>query len=95
MDRKRFIETAPHYYALAIAAHFKDRRGPPSPASQATIEENYFEEIDGDPDGYSYVSQSLLFNRGIAALVELGMIEIIHDDFGPDIYVPTNNFSQI
>jgi hypothetical protein len=89
LDKSRFIERAPLYYALAVAAHFDSNSG--RSGSISSIEGAYTVQED-DADPYCYVSKSVLLIRGIDWLIEKGLVAAEPDDFGPTTYHRTSNF---
>lgn len=95
MDKIRFIEAAPLYYAAAIAAYLRFNN---NPTSFAPIEKSYeYSEDDGYGEQVtkSYVGYAVLFDQAIDWLRSHGMIEVILDDFGPPIYEPTPTFEAL
>lgn len=92
VDRNRFLEIAPRYYAVAIADFFSTHG---NGASQKTIMKDYFGDDDSnDPDSrYNYIEKNVLFDRAVDVLLQLKMIEVTTDDFGPPIFETSTTFS--
>ena len=92
LDKRTFIERAPTYYALAIAAYFRnsgERSG-----SESTIQGYYFVTDDEDP-GYDRLGNNILFARGALYLERAGFLEISLDDFGPPIFQVRDDFGSV
>jgi hypothetical protein len=91
MEKGRFVEVAPLYYALAICAYFLDRSG----SAYAHEIESYFTqpETPEDPEVH-YLERPLLFAHGMRWLADRGMVEQLFDDFGPTIYRRTDSFAS-
>lgn len=94
MDRARFIEIAPYYYALAIASFFREFMTEAT-ATKIAIRARFWDDNsqESDPDNVeNHLGNDVLFDAGIAILVAKEMVSIIGDDFGPDIYERTDAF---
>jgi hypothetical protein len=83
MDKKRFIENAPSYYALAIASVLRNQS-----------QEYYLASTILTSFGRSYVSNDILFSEGVHLLIDLGMIAELSNDFGPSSYQKTKEFDS-
>lgn len=95
MDKRTFIERAPIYYALAIAAFFR-KTGTDS-AAEASIRSHYFasdDEADAT-SGYDRLEYNILFVRGTTYLEREGFLEISLDDFGPPIYLARDGLDAV
>ena len=90
MDKSRFIDLAPQYYALAIITHL-DRIGG-GPSSDAAIKSAFnVDDGSGDPDdSYSLLEHTEIFDSAINWLVEQDLISAVEDAFGPTIYRTTS-----
>lgn len=96
MERDRFIESAPNYYALAIAAYFNSKE---ETASESMVRSFYslpgqFGSLEDDEEPISYLSNPTLFGRAIEILVERGFLTEVADDFGPSIYEKMETFDS-
>lgn len=77
MDKAKFVESAPRYYALAIAWHLlRNNR-----SSKPNIVQEYRQK-----DGTSLLPYSALFEAASKWLVSEGMLDLDNDDFGPSLY---------
>jgi hypothetical protein len=85
MDKPRFLEVAPLYYAIAIREFFTNPPTFGTAASKEALRKAFTIESDGDPDGYCYLEHDALLSRAIEWLIEHRMIGVINDDFGPPI----------
>jgi hypothetical protein len=84
VDKARYVQIAPAYYALAIA-HFLGRNYA-RPASESDIVNFYTVRDDDDPDGNSFLCHRSLLAAGLRFLVENSLMDTIKDDFGPTLY---------
>ena len=91
ISRAEFIEAAPAYYALAIAAYFSSRGGT---AYQANIESEYTFQEEEDGFEVNRLENSMLFDQGIVWLEARGMIEALPDMFGPTVYRQSDSFVE-
>jgi hypothetical protein len=83
MDRKKFLTSAPVYYGLAIVAYLRITRGI---AYKGAVQNFYHqEETEYDPEE-SYLAIDPLFFAGAQNAIELGLLQVLKDDFGPDLY---------
>jgi hypothetical protein len=95
MERDRFIEVAPYYYALGIASVFKEFYW--DYTTKVTIRSKFWGEHnqETDPDElYNYLQSDVLFDKAISILVEHEMILVTPDEFGPDLYKKAPNFDS-
>lgn len=92
MDKGRFLEIAPQYYALAIAYYFNDRD-----SYSATVEQ-ISERLEGELSQIGEVNVGgLLMNVALCDmalkwLTIRGLVRVIEDDFAPTTIVRTVNF---
>jgi hypothetical protein len=94
MEKSRFVELAPSYYALAIAVHFVESGETYS--YRASIRETFTASSTRyDPNPYNYIGNDVLFWRGVRTAEILGLIEIIPDEFGPPLYKKSEEFGDI
>ena len=95
MDRDRFIDVAPYYYALGIASFFKEFFGQEY-ATKVTIRGRFWEETgNSDPgNSYNYLQKDVLFDKAIFLLVKHKMIVVLPDEFGPDLYAKGERFDE-
>jgi hypothetical protein len=84
MDRKYFLRSAPAYYGLAIVAYLRMNRG--SFAYKGAIQQFYHQEETEYYPEESYLALDPLFVAGAENAIELGLLEVLKDDFGPDLY---------
>jgi hypothetical protein len=93
MDKAEFIEEAPVYYALAIAAsmarssHF---------VSKNTIAKEFFITLDdNDPESsVNLLSDATLWNRAVVWLQSRDMLAVKTHTFGPPIYGRGEGYSE-
>ena len=95
MERSRFIESAPSYYALAIAAYFRSEH---ETAAEDLVRSFYalpgqLRQFEGE-EPESYLSNEILFQKAIEILIERGFLTEIADDFGPTIYQKAEKFDD-
>lgn len=92
MDKSRFVEVSPFYYALAIITHMQRNWGGPVSRSSLVRAFTHASET-GDPEEYyCLLEKELLLDKAISWLVEQEMIAVIPDEFGPPIYQQTASF---
>jgi hypothetical protein len=89
MNKTRFIEVAPIYYALAIFVHFKKRGGV---AYRYEIENDFTLETENDVE--YLLEKGPVFDKAIEWLADLKVIDPLLDDFGPAIYKMTDTADQ-
>jgi hypothetical protein len=91
MDRSRFIEIAPYYYALAIASEFRELLT--MTATKIAIRGKFWSTTQDHNDfEYNFLEKDILFDEGIAILLRHEMLKAITDDFGPPIYIKAEEF---
>jgi len=79
MNKIEFVQRAPTYYAIAIFAAIERATGVKTR-----------ESIDSFWDKENYIlSNDSVWNAAVRLMGEAGVIEIIEDDFGPDLYRAT------
>ncbi len=88
MDRRRFLDTAPAYYGLAIVAYLAEAGE--RLAYRSGIQSNY--SVEYEEGVVDHLDLDDLFAAGAKHIVGLGLIEIIKDDFGPDLYKLADEF---
>ena len=95
MDKSRFVEIAPIYYALAIAITLKGNLWD-KPMSEVEILARFtVPDGSGDPEsGYCYLSREILFQKAVRWLSEKALIETVEDEFGPPIYAVLNQWTE-
>jgi hypothetical protein len=79
MEKSRFIEIGPVYYALAIISFFRSTR---VVGSEEDIKQNFYDETED----YNYLEHEPLFERAVDWLISREMLDVERDDFGPPIY---------
>jgi hypothetical protein len=84
MDKERFLKSAPAYYALAIVVYF-DQAGQQQSFKDA-IQDYYTIHDEETGDSFAYLGLDDLFAEGARHAEQNGLIEVIHDDFGPSLY---------
>jgi hypothetical protein len=93
MDKREFIQSAPMYYALAIA-HVVRSEPRDRYLHEGDIKAAYsFQHEDQETYG-NFLENQDLFNRGISILAGYKMIEIVHDKFGPRLLRQTATFED-
>jgi hypothetical protein len=90
IDRKRFIDVSPIYYAMAICDFFSSSR---DVASEADILSRYSITESPEQDYYCFLQKPAVFNKAVEWLADRGMIEALFDDFGPPIFRATAELS--
>jgi hypothetical protein len=91
MDKAEYIERAPAYYALAIAAVLERA---PGPMTEYKISAHYPKEDHGAPEPQGLLDKGLLWQRAISWLEAREMISVKYDRFGPPIYFKAPDFSE-
>lgn len=90
MDKAKFVELAPTYYAIAIRAYFEGRHSE-SVASRATLKKAYsYEDESGSPDLRTYLENDVLLDCAIRWMIDQDLLGVIEDDFGPSLYLQTD-----
>jgi hypothetical protein len=81
MDRRKFLDVAPLYYAGAIYGFLREKE-------DAVSEEEILEAYAGSFQDafYKYFQKELLFAKAIQWLSEKGLLDIVEDDFGPPLF---------
>ncbi len=86
MEKRKFIEVAPKYYAIAIIRCLDS--GNQKPVTELGIRIFHSEEFEDEHDaGHCYVDNKLIFRAAIKWLEERGLVETLRDEFGPDSYI--------
>jgi hypothetical protein len=83
MDKAEYVERAPAYYALAIAAVLEKS---PGPMTEYKTRGHYPRDDDGSPEPGSLLDRTLVWQRAISWLEARDMISVKYDRFGPPIY---------
>jgi hypothetical protein len=91
MDKARFIEIAPIYYALAIAAYLRER---PNATSRIDISKAFTIDDEETQEIWCYLDSNKLFSLGTEWLKAEKVIEIITGDFGPPLIEPSIDFDK-
>jgi hypothetical protein len=91
MDKAEYIELAPTYYALAIAAVLLNKSGP---MTEYKIRSEYPADDDGSPDPGTLLDRILVWQRAISWLEARKMISVRFDRFGPPIYFKAEDFTE-
>lgn len=86
MDRTRYVQKAPQYYAAAIYAYMRQRSGV---ISETAIQNFYTDEARL----YEYLQKNLLFRKAVDFLEAHDLLQRITDDFGPTLYRRTESSS--
>jgi len=94
MDKKKFLENAPLYYALAIMTLFKTNGGRAASESEVSVCFIESDESSGPDEFYNYLEEPLLLAKALEWLQNNEVIEFLEDDFGPNIYKPTDIYSD-
>lgn len=90
MDKAEFVEKAPVYYALAIAAVLSRY---PVPTSEFKIRSHFPDGDDSNPEGGTLLDRLELWERGVAWLAARNMIKVRYDPFGPPIFAQGPSFT--
>jgi hypothetical protein len=92
MDRARFVEIAPYYYAIAIASVFRKKFA----EAAATRSEFWDKDYDGfhPDDTRNFLEKEMLFEKAISILLDRRMTSVIQDEFAPDIYIKLPEFDD-
>lgn len=91
MDKAEYIESAPTYYALAIAAVLEKA---PGPMTEYKIQGHYTRQDDGDPEPVSLLGRTLIWQRALVWLEARKLISVKYDRFGPPIYFKSPDFNE-
>jgi hypothetical protein len=91
VEKSRFVEVAPRYYALAICVVLRSAGGL---LSLEEIQNSYQYREDDNFEPESLLRKDPVFEAAIAWLSERGMIESLLDDFGPPIYQRSDDFDD-
>ncbi len=84
MERARFIEIAPFYYAAAIATFFKSSN---APITESTLLGHFYLPNEDDPwGGGNFLEHTVLREKAFQILLERGFLTEVSDEFGPTIY---------
>jgi hypothetical protein len=91
-DRVRFIEVAPHYYAVAIISYFQDRE------HRSTTAANLVERMQDEWSNMQIIPVGLLetppiFWKAIDWMVSEGLVRLIEDEFAPTMIVRNAGFT--
>ncbi len=92
MEKSRFIEIAPFYYALAICLFFKSQS---TVAYYSDIAEHYTDPETSEVNEYCYIQKRIIFDKAVAWLSEIGAVEFLADEFGPPVYRRPDDFYSI
>jgi hypothetical protein len=93
IDKARFIEIAPMYYALAICSLLKSDVN--SVSKFVVFEEfSHVPEDSLNDEEENYLQQSVLFNEAEKWLVKKHLVDVVEDDFGPTFYRKTLNYTD-
>jgi hypothetical protein len=94
MDKSRFIQLAPLYYALAVATCIKRKAWGRAISLNGIVAEftDASEAVDGN--GLCYLENEILLARAIKWLRENNLVEVIDDDFGSSIFAHSSNWDE-
>jgi hypothetical protein len=81
MDKKRFIEMAPLYYALAITTALRTSSGR-ALSLQGIVDKYTIPDRDDPTDPFMLLGQELILDRAILWLRQCDLVNFIDDDFG-------------
>jgi hypothetical protein len=87
MDKSEFVDKAPQYYALGIVvalAQNNNKSGKTLADLDAIIESS----------SYKYFQKQPIVDHALGILVNAGAVEIIEDDFGPEIIKATGSLQK-
>jgi len=91
MEKGKFIQVAPAYYALAICVAFRESG---NLRTREEIEAHFQYREDDNFEPETLLSKMPVFEAAISWLAERGMIDSLLDDFGPPIYRRTDRFDD-
>ena len=95
MDKARFIESAPRYYALAILSHLMTNQ---SATTINVIVNSFADSHPDDPDesvdSVVRIRYGTLLDRALKLLAEKNLIVSEKDDFGPTLIEAVEWFEQ-
>jgi len=93
MDKDRFLETAPRYYALALVWFFMRR--PLALAPLSAITGTYATSDEADPEEpRSLIEKVPLLDQAVQWLEQLGLLSVYPDDFAPTLFSRPSDFSE-
>jgi hypothetical protein len=92
MSKRRFVETAPLYYALAICVVASATGG--TFTRQVFSSRYYVSDEEGSEPLY-YCDRDALFTHAIDWLRRRDMVDVIEDDFAPPIFTTGSGFVEM
>jgi hypothetical protein len=90
MDKAEFIDVAPRYYATAILVYLQQRS---ESVSEQKLSE-YYSARTSEAERVSYLDRFRLFDIAVAFLRKDGLIETVHDAFGPTLIKRASDFTN-
>lgn len=93
MDKKEFIDYAPIYYSLAIAA-FTRKQTDPFTRDEVIADYRYNQEDGFTEEADTYLHHELLVDVAFQWLIEKGFLSVVPDRFGEEIYGRSKDFSK-
>jgi hypothetical protein len=92
MDKTRFIDVAPTYYALAVMAYMA--RNNNAAISHTSLMRDYGNGANNPDEYYCYLEKEELLDAAFQWLAENLIITVTYDDFAPPIYRPSSEFDR-
>lgn len=91
MDKARFIQVAPLYYALAIVVFLRDNR---RSTSKEEVKEEFSVRDYDTQDTWCFLEDDRIFDLATSWLVQNQVISVLSDDFGPSVLEPSADFAE-
>jgi hypothetical protein len=90
VDKAKFIEVAPHYYALAVVHYLLEKN-----VQEVTFTQLWdrYNDIDHPEEEPSLPFQPLI-DRGVDWLRDEGLVAVFEDPFAPKVVVRTTDFEE-
>jgi len=92
IDKAKFVEAAPVYYALAISVYLVSSGD--TSVYREDIIENWRRNETAELDEYDYVRDNIVLDKALEWLAANELIEAIDDIFGPSIFQRADNFKD-
>jgi hypothetical protein len=88
MDKAEFIERAPIYYAIAIVQFLAEQNAVEARSLEILDRYNRYEGTDERPS----LPFPPFFNRAVTWLVRERVLEVLNDDFAPQVLIRSDSF---
>lgn len=95
MDKSRFIEMAPIYYALAVGSHLHREYPRQSVTLDGILAKFTIDDGSGDPAGYCLLEREEILTHALEWLRTQEVLHILEDEFGPKIYILSEDWAYL